>query len=172
MGQRAYLVLCRCTLRCRPLADLLAQIDDIQRDGISLSKCKGHATLADVQAGRSTLFHMVGNDNADHYAGFGVDVAEAMSPSQLRCDHYREAWLWYEWLYKLCSHWPKDVDARPKAKPKATVKPMPKAPPSARDGASSLPSLPGPGDGSGGSNSMHRVGPVSAGSGGAGRRTR
>ena len=61
-----------CTAAARPAADLWRQVwrvlDDIG-GGIVIRKCKGHATEADVAAGRATVFTKTGNEQADHYAG-------------------------------------------------------------------------------------------------------
>ena len=55
-------------------------INDIGQEGIQIRKCKGHATAADVAAGRATEFTKLGNDHADHYAGKGVDVGAEILP--------------------------------------------------------------------------------------------
>jgi hypothetical protein len=62
-----------------------------------------------VQAGRSTHFLRTGNDHADHFAGRGVDVAEAMSPSVSDAEAYRQAVRWYKWLEVLAANWPDDM---------------------------------------------------------------
>ena len=54
-----------------------------------LKKTKGHATDEDVQEGRSSAFEKCGNDNADHFAGRGVDVAIHQSPNQRLLGAYR-----------------------------------------------------------------------------------
>ena len=94
------------------------RINDIGDDGISIIKCKGHATAADVLAGRSTPFTRKGNDHADHFAGQGADLAEEFSPSTRWRLQYSQASQWYSWLSTLCSQWPKDVDPKPKARPR------------------------------------------------------
>ena len=64
-----------CTAAALPAADLWREVwrllDDIG-GGIQIRKCKGHATSADVAAGRSTAFLQQGNAHADHYAGGGL----------------------------------------------------------------------------------------------------
>jgi len=94
-------------------------VDDIGREGLDVRKCKGHATEADVAAGRSTAFLKTGNEHADHFAGQGAQMAEQQSPSELLRAGYRQARQWYDWLFVLCSHWPADTQPRPKAKAKA-----------------------------------------------------
>ena len=73
-----------CCAAARPAADLWRRlwflVEDIGSDNIAIRKCKGHATQADVDAGRSTAFLRTGNGHADHFAGRGVQAAEAMSP--------------------------------------------------------------------------------------------
>ena len=65
-------------------------LDDIG-EGIVIRKCKGHATEADVAAGRSTAFLQKGNDHADHYAGNGANIAEHLVPAEEHRAAYREA---------------------------------------------------------------------------------
>jgi hypothetical protein len=109
-----------CCSSSRPAADLWKQVwdklDDIGVDGIEVRKCKGHATEADVHAGRSTEFLRRGNDHADHFAGRGVDIAEHMSPSAAHKAAYREAHRWYRWLAVIAEHWPHDVQPVPAQK--------------------------------------------------------
>ena len=109
-----------CCAASRPAADLWSQIWhkllDIGTEGIEICKCKGHATEADVLEGRSTPFLRKGNDHADHFAGRGVEVAEAMSPSGGDAEAYRRALRWYKWLAVLAAHWPDDTQ-RPGARP-------------------------------------------------------
>ena len=73
-----------CCASSRPTADLWRVcwrlIVDIGAECLSVKKCKGHATIADVEAGRATKFTMVGNDNADHYAVQGALIAEHQAP--------------------------------------------------------------------------------------------
>jgi len=115
-----------CCSAARSSADLWrkfwAKIEDIGADGICIEKCKGHATQADIDVGRSTLFLQTGNDHADHFARRGVEVAVAQVPVKLLKDAYAEARQWYEWLLSLCGHWPADIDPRPKASEKASGK--------------------------------------------------
>jgi ribonuclease HI len=103
-----------CCSSARPAADLWRliwdRLEDIGADGIRLSKCKGHATDGDVQAGRSTEFLRTGNGHADHFAGRGVDVAEHMSSSEGDRERYREARRWYAWLAVLADQWPDDME--------------------------------------------------------------
>ena len=91
------------------------KVGDIGGDGISIIKCKGHATVADDLAGRSTPFTRKGNDHADHFANRGADLAEELVPSTRWRLQYAQATQWYSWLFTLCSQWPKDVDPKPKA---------------------------------------------------------
>jgi len=64
-----------CVDAARPAADLWglvwAKVDDLGNEGIKIAKTKGHATKADVEAGRATEWHQKGNDHADHYAKQG-----------------------------------------------------------------------------------------------------
>ena len=88
-----------CTASARTAADLwrwfLHKIEDIGSQEIRLVKTKGHATKADVQEGRSTDFERTGNDNADHFAGRGVEVALHQSPNLQQIQDYQEAIQWY-----------------------------------------------------------------------------
>ena len=105
-----------CCAAARPAADLWKRLWDLVADigpGIDIRKCKGHATMADVTAGRSTAFYRVGNDNADHFAGRGVDLAEHEVPSEQLKAQYRVAQQWYAWLLTLCSAWPEDTQPKP-----------------------------------------------------------
>ena len=74
---------------------------------------KGHATEVDVQLGRCSSMARAANDQADHFAGRGVDVAVCQSPIHHLTDAYREAMSWYKWLTKMCADWPKDVVPKP-----------------------------------------------------------
>ena len=75
-------------------------------EGVLLRKCKGHATAADIESGRATQATKQGNDNADHFAGRGREVAECLCPSEAEHEAFREAKQWYAWLAVLCLHWP------------------------------------------------------------------
>ena len=77
-----------------------------------------------MQAGRSTPFLRKGNDHADHYAGFGVEIAEHLSPAQGLRDAYAEVRRWYKWLAVLAANWPGDTEPR-ESKP---VRELPVAP--------------------------------------------
>ena len=59
-----------CTAAARPAADLWREVwrllDDIG-PGIVIRKCKGHATDADVAAGRASESTKTGNEHADYY---------------------------------------------------------------------------------------------------------
>ena len=102
-----------CCSSSRPAADLWrqfwARLDDIGQDGIEFKKCKGHATAADAEAGISTDFLKTGNDNADHYAGAGVDMALHEVPSEAHIAQHKEAVRWYAWLAHMAGEWPKDT---------------------------------------------------------------
>ena len=101
-----------CCASTRPAADLWREfwrlIDDIGC-GIVISKCKGHATEVDVQQGRSTEFLRRGNDNADHFAGYGAGIEEHQAPNEADIVEYKLACRWYHWLAKLTEHWPADT---------------------------------------------------------------
>jgi hypothetical protein len=66
---------------------------------------------------------MKGNDNADHYAGQGVDVAEHDSPSEQDLARYKEARGWYSWLSVLAGNWPQDTQLHSKAEDEAPPPP-------------------------------------------------
>ena len=104
-----------CCSSARAAADLWRtfwhKLDDIGPQGVALVKTKGHASEADVQAGRTTVFQQTGNANADHFAGRGVDIAIGQSPN---VGAHRVATRWYKWLTLLCGSWPKDTDPKPK----------------------------------------------------------
>ena len=107
-----------CCSSARQAADLWRtfwhKMSDIGDEEVTFVKTKGHASDGDVQSGRSTLFQKRGNDNADHFAGRGVDIALGMSPNTHSIAAYKEAIDWYKWLTLLCSNWPRDVDPRPR----------------------------------------------------------
>ena len=109
-----------CTASARTAADLWRwfwhKMEDIDSKDIRLVKTKGHATEADVQEGRSTDFERIGNDNADHFAGRGVEVAIHQSPNEQQLQDYKEATQWYRWLTLLVGQWPKDADPKPEKK--------------------------------------------------------
>ena len=102
-----------CCSSRRPAADLWRQIwrrlDDIGLEGLEFVKVKGHATQADVDAGRSTTLDRLGNDHADHFAGMGVDSAEEASPTLALRESHKKALRWYRWLLVLAGSWPDDV---------------------------------------------------------------
>ena len=56
-----------------------SKVGDLGGEGVTILKVKGHATDADVEAGRSTVWHKNGNDHADHFAGRGSSLAEHLS---------------------------------------------------------------------------------------------
>ena len=104
-----------CTAAARPTANLWREILRILDDiggGITLRKCKGHATDADMQAGRSTPFKQRGNSHADHYAGGGATIAEHAAPAEGKRAAYREARRWYAWLATLACDLPQDTTKR------------------------------------------------------------
>ena len=102
-----------CCSSARPAADLWKEFwhlaEDVGTDHISIQKCKGHATAGTVQAGRATEFTRVANDNADHFAGNGAELAERQSPSVAEKARYAEARKWYQWLMAFCAEWPEDA---------------------------------------------------------------
>ena len=100
--------------------ELWRLLDDIG-PGISILKCKGHATEADVQAGRCTAFERTGNGHADHYAGSGVDVAEHQRPNEELVQGYKEAKRWYTWLATLAHELPADTQPVPREPRPATA---------------------------------------------------
>lgn len=118
-----------CCASCRPAADLWRKIwwrlDDMGCDGIDIRKVKGHATEADVEAGRSTPWERECNDHADHFAKRGVEVAEAQLPSDSLRARYREARAWYSWLAELIGHWPADTQDRSTQRAEAARRPAP-----------------------------------------------
>ena len=111
-----------CTASARPAADLWKVLwwtaSDIGEDLISIRKVKGHASEGDVQAGRTTWYKRAGNEQADHFAGQGADLAEELAPAAMHVSHYRRAREWYKWLAVLAANWPRDVQEavqRPRA---------------------------------------------------------
>ena len=115
-----------CCAAGRPVADLWRKIwailEDIGPDEVVFHKVKGHATQADIDAGKSTPWERDCNDHADHFAKRGLEVAEHQLPSDRLREAYKDARRWYSWLAELCAHWPDDVQKRiprPKAKAKA-----------------------------------------------------
>ena len=116
-----------CTASVRPAADLWRILwwiaADIGEDLISILKVKGHASEGDVQAGRATQYGRAGNEQADHFAGQGADLAEELAPVGRHVDQYRRARQWYRWLGVLAANWPNDtqeVVKRPRAPELAT----------------------------------------------------
>ena len=121
-----------CTAAARPAADLWRKVwrklDDIG-GGIVVLKCKGHATAADIAAGRATALTKAGNDHADFFAGGGAIIAEHGAPAQHVRDAYSEARRWYRWLAELAAHWPADAETRqPKLPSKSASEPVVAAP--------------------------------------------
>ena len=53
-------------------------------------------------------FTRVGNDNADHYAGWGAACAEHQLPSAPEKARYAKARRWYQWLMMISASWPAD----------------------------------------------------------------
>jgi hypothetical protein len=102
----------------RPAADLWRMIwwkvDDLgaEDEGVLIRKVKGHATAADVEAGRSTVWHKAGNDHADHFAGRGSVLAEELSSTLQDREVFKQAKAWYRWLATLVANWPADTDRR------------------------------------------------------------
>ena len=106
-----------CTAAARPAADLWklfwSAADNIGADGgIDVVKVKGHATDADVQAGRSTAYLRLGNAHADHFAGKGVDEAIGQAPNEAAILRYKMARNWYTWLSTVVGNWPSDMQPR------------------------------------------------------------
>ena len=104
-----------CTAAARPAADLWRQVWRRMEDigsGITILKCKGHATEADVTAGRATALTRAGNANADFFAGCGVTMAEHAAPAERSRLAYREATRWYRWLGVLAGNLPQDTTKR------------------------------------------------------------
>jgi len=106
-----------CCASTRPAADPWREfwrlIDDIGC-GIVISKCNRHAAEVDVQQGRSTEFLRRGNDNADHFAGYGAGIEEHQVPNEADIVEYKLACRWYHWLAKLTEHWPVDTQFKDK----------------------------------------------------------
>jgi ribonuclease HI len=108
-----------CCSSARSAADLWREfwwiLGDMCLDGISIRKCKGHATEADVEAGRSSAFLRAGNDHADYFAGRGVDIEEHEVPAEAARQAYNVAKQWYTWLAVLAEEW--QVDTQPRVEP-------------------------------------------------------
>jgi len=117
-----------CCSSSRPAADLWRSIWAILDDigpGVEIKKVKGHATEADVQAGRATQWQKDCNDHADHFAKHGAIVAEHKCPTELARGRYAVAVQWYRWLSELIANWPKDTQEVVKvAKPPMPPKPV------------------------------------------------
>ena len=112
-----------CTAAARPAADLWRKVWSKLGDiggGIVVLKCKGHATAADIMAGRATALTKAGNDHADFFAGQGAIIAEHDAPAQHIREAYSEARRWSRWLAELAAHWPADAETR---QPKLSAKP-------------------------------------------------
>ena len=96
----------------RPDADLWRELWLRMEDvgpGISIVKCKGHATDNDVKKGDVTAQEKEANDNADFYAGCGATIAEEQRPNLALIEAYKDARRWYKWLSVLASDMPKDT---------------------------------------------------------------
>lgn len=76
---------------------------------LTFLKVKGHATDADVVAGRVIEIDKVGTDHDDHFAGVGVDFAEETSLVALAREAHKQAIQWHRWLLVLAASWPGDV---------------------------------------------------------------
>jgi hypothetical protein len=105
-----------CVASCRPAADLWSlvwqKVEDLGGADISVVKVKGHATVADIEAGRSTLWQKAGNDHVDHFAKRGSQLAEHLSSTADRRQASRIARGWYKWLAVLVSNWPADTQGQ------------------------------------------------------------
>ena len=97
----------------RPAVDLWhmiwCKVDDLGGDGILIRKVKGHATMADVQAGRCTAWHRGGNSHADWFACRGSMLAEELSSTSKDRQIFKQARAWYSWLTLLVANWPADT---------------------------------------------------------------
>ena len=102
-----------CCASARPAADIWRRVwwrlNDIDSENVHFVKVKGHATEADIDAGRTTRKYMVGNSHADHFAGYGVTIAEECAPVWVARNAYDYAKRWYKWLLTLVSCWPDDM---------------------------------------------------------------
>ena len=108
-----------CCASARPAADIWRRIwwrlEDIGTEDVHFVKVKGHATDADIDAGRTTWFYMTGNSHADHFAGLGVTVAEEIAPVAPARQAHDYAKRWYKWLLRLACHWPDDAQKSSKS---------------------------------------------------------
>ena len=99
----------------RPVADLWREawhLYDGIGGGIAVNKCKGHATVADVEKGVATDFLRTGNSHADHFAGRGAQLEEQQCPSEAALKEYNDALQRCWWLAALTEHWPADTQFR------------------------------------------------------------
>ena len=105
-----------CVDSARPAADLWslvwAKVEDLGKEGIRIVKTKGHATEADLEAGRSSWWQKAGNDHADHFAKRGSALAEEMASTSSNRKSYLLARKWYGWLSVLIANWPADTQRR------------------------------------------------------------
>ena len=105
-----------CCDSARPAADLWRlfwhKVEDLGQDGIQIRKVKGHASVADVDANRSTMWHKAGNDHADHFAGQGAALAEELASTEADRRSFLQAKRWYAWLATLAANWPADMQKR------------------------------------------------------------
>ena len=105
-----------CVDACRPAADLWdliwAKVEDLGGQAIDIMKVKGHATDADVEAGRVTKWQKAGNDHADHFACMGSALAEHISSTPEARRSFAQAKDWYAWLAVLVENWPSDTQKR------------------------------------------------------------
>ena len=113
-----------CCDSSRPAVDLWRlvwwKVEDLGGEGgaIQIEKVKGHATEADVHAGRSTVWHKAGNDHADHFAGRGSMLAEELSSTLHDKETFKQARAWYKWLTILVANWPADTERKKADRPK------------------------------------------------------
>ena len=117
-----------CVASCRPDADMWMELWDLLDDigpGISVRKCKGHASDLDVANGICTAFEKRSNEHADHYAGAGVDIALHQVPNEHLVASYKQARRWYSWLATLAQDLPPDTQVVEKQPRPPTVARLP-----------------------------------------------
>ena len=80
------------------------------KDSFQVKWTKGHATLADIEARKSTAWQRTSNDHADHFARKGSSLAAHRQPCTQLIAAHKRAMGWYAWLKMLIGEWPKEKD--------------------------------------------------------------
>ncbi len=86
------------------MQELLDRLENIGH-GVLVRKVKGHATAADVLAGRTTAPLKRGNDAADHFAVRAKKLASDLSPVGEVVAAARRSTTYYSWVARVVQHW-------------------------------------------------------------------